>query len=139
MMAYEDPSAYQAVFEIDTSHLVARDTTPKLGYMLGNPHLETRQEVDDPEADENNRDDEETATRSSSKRPTSTQKPKAKETNQPKPKRAKKPKRKTVYSCAWTRMIENTNTTPLWSADETSQAIALQSQRQQLTEHASFI
>lgn len=131
MMAYEDTSVIQAVFEVSQPHLAARDLTPKMGYMLGNRHLEARQEVDDPAANDDEDpapadedEDEPTRTTSSrsrtttasSRRTSSTRRPSPTSTrNDPEPTATtKKPKVKTVNSCAWNRMIKGTNTTPLW-------------------------
>lgn len=127
-------SLQQAVYSVPQPYLVARDMSPKMGYMLGNPGLVARQE--DPNAEEDPATDEEETTTSRRRtttsragatrtideddeeptttrrtRPTST--PTDDDEDEPR-ETTTRPKRKVVNACAWNRMIKGTNTTPLW-------------------------
>lgn len=125
---------HQAVYNAPGSRIVARDTTPKLGYMLGRRDLVARQDSENPE-DRPNADDETTSTRPRStsrttsratrtnddedERSTSTRRPTATARKNDAPKQTSDNKPKIVYACAWSRMIKGTNTTPLWQVHGT--------------------
>jgi len=138
---YEDMSSslQQAVYNAHQPHLVGRNMSPKMGYMLGNPGLAARQE--DPNAEEDPAVDEEETTTTTRRRPTTSRasatrtvdpddeepitttrrsRPTATPTDDenedvPRETKTSRPKRKVVNACAWSRMIKGTNTTPLWS------------------------
>lgn len=96
----------QAMFDAPKPRIAARDVKSEMGYVLGNPHLAARQEEDPVDEDATTRRPA-TRTRDNDDRPTS-------RPDDGEPESKPKPKPKQVNACAWNRMIEGTNTTPLW-------------------------